>query len=74
MKKEIVQDLNYWLDEVTVCTNDFDEHDWWPKALPYAVVHPEEGFIALFATERAALQHRMFVINEELNGKHWGIM
>ena len=60
--------LDHWLDEVSVCTNDL-EHDWWPNSMPYAVVHPNDVFIALFTTERAALQHRLFIINEELNGK-----
>jgi hypothetical protein len=33
------------------------------------VIHPERGFIGLFPSERAALQYRLFIINEELNAK-----
>ena len=42
----------------------------WPIAFPYGVVsHPEGGVTALFVTERAALQYRLFLVNELLNGK-----
>ncbi len=49
-------------------TNDMGWY--WPRSFEYGVVSDlEGGVIALFTTERAALQHRLFLINEHLNGK-----
>jgi hypothetical protein len=42
----------------------------WPHSFGFAVVSGTEGgVIALFTTERAALQYRLFLVNECLNGK-----
>ena len=35
---------------------------WW------AVSTGDEGIIAYFATQRAAFEHRLFLINQKLNG------
>jgi len=42
----------------------------WSSAFPYGVVSGTDGgVVALFTTERAALQYRLFLVNEHLNGK-----
>ena len=48
------------------------EINWeWPSSFEYGVVSGTEGgVIALFTTERAALQYRLFLVNEHLNGRH----
>ncbi len=62
--------ISYWLGEVSVCIRDSEraEHSWWPESMPYSVLHPERGYIGLFASEREAFEYRLFCINKELNG------
>lgn len=62
--------LDYWMDEIGVMDKTNWRCDqWWPESLPYAVIHPDVGFIGLFPSQRAAFQYRLFIINEELNSK-----
>ena len=50
---------------------EFSDLDWdWPKSFGYGVVSGAGGgVIALFTTERAALQYRLFLVNERLNAE-----
>ena len=65
--------LDEALELFDVMTRDeweVSEMKWeWPSSFEYGVVSGTEGgVIALFTTERAALQYRLFLVNEYLNG------
>ena len=60
--------FNWWLDNCQVSHIDQgDATDWWPKSMPYAVIHPNKGIVALFTNKRDALRYRLSIINDAIN-------
>lgn len=63
-------DLDKALEDIQVMPKELADPTvatWWPDGFPWAVTTPDEGVVALFATEKAACFYRLMLVNQALN-------